>query len=474
MVVGELPEQVDLLVVGGGPGGYVAALEAARLGRNVVLVDSAGEAGLGGVCVNVGCIPSKALIELAHVAHDSSEWTSRGLTLAGPSAVDMPAFQQWKVQVVGSLNGGVRQLLSGAGVDVRTGYFRFTRKDQGALDLGTQAQPVHLKFKSCILATGSRPASLSALKRDGVRILDSTDVLALTALPERIVVVGGGYIGIELGTALAKCGTKVTIVDVAPRILAALPSLAVSPVAKRLAQLGVEVLTETSVVRDDGTALHVLSPEGEKTLECDAVVVVAGRVPNTDDLGLEVLGVTPDERGLLEVGTDLRIAPDVAAIGDITPGPALAHRASAQAHVAAAVLSGHDAHFDPMAIPAVVFSDPEIALTGLTQEQAIAQGLEVETSTFPLAASGRARTMAATAGSYSLVHTNEGVIVGGFVVGAHASELIGEITLAIEMGAHLHDVAHTIHPHPTMSESIVEAAYIGLGTPVHVAPKRKR
>lgn len=472
MVVGEIPDSVDFLVVGGGPGGYVAALVAAQLGRKVVVVDTLGEAGLGGVCVNVGCIPSKALIELAHTHHGLEGWNKRGLKASG--TVDMADFQTWKSEVVSTLNGGVKQLFKAAGIEVRQGYFRFTRKDQGALDFGDERPPMHIKFKSCVIATGSRPATIPVLKRDGKRILDSTDVLALDHLPARIGVVGGGYIGIELGSALAQLGAKVTIVEAADRILAGIPNHIVSPVAKRLTELGVDVKTSTTVVSDNGSQLLVKNADGEHSIDVDAVVVCAGRVPNTDDLGLEVLGVKTNERGLIVVGDDLLLTSNIAAIGDITPGPALAHRASAQAHVAAEVLSGHAVTYKPLAVPAVVFSNPEIATTGLTVEEAKEQGIEASAAMFPIAASGRARTMDESVGTVQIVHTEDGTIVGAQMVGPAVSEFIGEMTLAIEMGANLQDLADTIHPHPTVSETLVESARVGMGMPIHVAPKRKR
>ena len=473
MVVGEMPSSVDLLVIGGGPGGYVAAIAAAQLGRQVVLVDSQGEAGLGGVCVNVGCIPSKALIGLAHATHDISGWSNRGLKVASEPAVDMKAFQNWKTEVVGGLNGGVRQLLKTAGVEVRQGFFRFTRKDQGVLEFG-DAPPTHIQFKNCIIATGSRPTSIATLPRDGKRILDSSDVLALDVLPKSIAIVGGGYIGVELGTALAQLGSKVTMVEAADRLLPALPSTLVAPVSRRLVELGVDVRVKTLVVSDNGTALTVTNDGVESTIDVDYVVVAIGRTPNTDDIGLEVLGVKPNARGILEVGPDLLVTSKIAAIGDITPGPALAHKASAEAHVAAEVLSGHAAKFDPTAIPAVVFSDPEIAMTGFTVEEAKEAGYEAQAAMFPMAASGRAYTLGEKVGFAQLVHTPEGVVLGAQIVGPHASEYIAEITLAIEMGANLQDLADTIHPHPSMSEVLPEAARVGLGFPIHVSPKRQR
>ena len=251
-----MPSSVDLLVIGGGPGGYVAAIAAAQLGRSVVLVDSNGEAGLGGVCVNVGCIPSKALIELAHATHGVANWSQRGMKVSAQPSVDMKDFQAWKSEVVSGLNGGVRQLLKTAGVEVRQGFFRFTRKDQGVLEFG-EAPPTHIQFNNAIIATGSRPTMIKELPHDGNRILESSDVLALDTVPKAIAIVGAGYIGVELGTALAQLGSKVFMIEAGERILPALPAALVAPVARRLTEIGVEVRTKTTVVSDDGSALTV-------------------------------------------------------------------------------------------------------------------------------------------------------------------------------------------------------------------------
>lgn len=472
MVVGEMPEGVDLLVVGGGPGGYVAALHAARRGRSVLLVDAAGERGLGGLCVSVGCIPSKALIELAGTAHGLGGWAERGLSV--PRAdVDLVAFQAWKERLVGGLRSGVARLLDQAGVEVRQGRFRFTRRDQGAVESGA-GPPSHVQFRSCVLATGSRPAELPPLPHDGVRVLDSTDVLALDQVPASVAVVGGGYVGIELGTALAKLGARVTIVEPADGILPAFGGQVAVPVARRLARLGVDVRTGTTVVADDGERLTVRGPAGvEERLDVDRVVVAVGRMPNTDDVGLDALGVTAGADGLLAVGQDRLLTASVAAIGDITPGPALAHKATAEARVAVDVLCGVANAFDPSAVPAVVFSDPEVATVGLSLDEARAQGHDADVASFPASALGRARTLAEDTGFTRLVYVRaDGTLLGAQLVGPHASDLVAEAALAVEMGANLEDLAETIHPHPTMSESFAEAALVGLGTPVHIAAGR--
>ncbi len=475
MVVGEMPEGVDLLVVGGGPGGYVAALAAAQHGRKVVLVDADGEDGLGGICVRVGCIPSKALIELASHVHARAGWHERGAPAPVEDTVDMEKFQAWKREIVGGLNAGVRGLLKRAGVDVRQGWFRFTRPDQGALVSNPDQPPTHLQFKSAIIATGSRPVELRDLPFDGKRVVSSTEALDLTEVPRSVAVVGGGYVGLELGTALAKLGSSVTIIEALDSLLPTMDRAIGTLISTNLKEFGVEVLTNAKVTGDDGSHLHVSGPDGQLELAVDLVIVAVGRTPNIDDLGLEVLGVAPGTDGRLAVGTDLLLTPRVAAIGDITPGPALAHKASAEGHVAAAVLSGHGERFEPAVIPAVVFSDPEVAQAGMTAAEATAAGYTCDTARFPVTASGRARTMGESTGfaEYAFDATT-GIVLGVTIVGPHASELIAEAAVAIEMAAHLEDLAGTIHPHPTMSEVHHEAALVALGRPIHVPAARRR
>lgn len=475
MVVGEMPEGVDLLVIGGGPGGYFAALAAAQRGRKVVLVDALGDDGLGGACVRVGCIPSKALIEIAAHTDRAAAWAERGVPVVSDGQVDLARFQSWKNDVVDGLSSGVRSLLAREGVDVRRGWFRFTRPDQGALVTDPERPPTHLRFASCVIATGSRPVELGPLPFDGIRVVSSTEVLALAELPAAVAIIGGGYIGLELGTALAKLGSNVTIIEARDSVLPEMSRAASDAVAARLEKSGVEVLTRTTALEDDGAVLRVQGPEGRRELHVDLVVVAVGRTPNTDDLGLAALGVDPGPDGRLTVGADLLITERVAAIGDIVPGPALAHKASAEAQVAVAVLSGDRAEFAPAVIPAVVFSDPEVAQAGLTTESAAAAGYTASAAVFPFAASGRARTMGADSGFIEYVIDDEtGILIGATIVGDHASELIAEAVLAIEMAAHLEDIAGTIHVHPTLSEMHAEVAHVGLGRPIHVPAARGR
>lgn len=468
MVVGEMPESVDFLVVGGGPGGYAAALAAAQLGRQVVLVDGDGLDGLGGTCLRVGCIPSKALIEFAEHRHQGAAWRTRQV-VEGDSTISLKQFQSWKDGVVADLNRGVRGLLKAEGVAVRQGRFRFTRSDQGVLSRSEEEPPEHLRFKSCVIATGSRPATLDVLPFDGHRVLSSTDILAATEPPRSLVVVGGGYIGVELGVAYAKLGTAVTLVEAEERLLPALPAEAGTAVAATLEQLGASVILSARVSGDRAGTLHLEQRATAIELPCDRILVAVGRTTNTDDLGIEALGVGLSDRGVLQVGADLMLTDNVAAVGDVTPGPALAHKATAQARVAAANLSGSKDLYSPRATPEIVFSDPEVAQTGVTEAQALAVGIDVERAAFPVAGSGKARVLGARSGHAEwLIARDTQVVIGATIIGPRASELIAEATLAIEMSATLEDLTLSSHPHPTMSEVLHEAAAVGLGEPLHV------
>jgi dihydrolipoamide dehydrogenase len=468
MVVGELAESADLLVVGGGPGGYVAAIRAAQLGRRVTLVDEAGPDGLGGVCLQVGCIPSKALIELASAAERVGGMREMGLEAEGVH-VSLERFQSWRERLCLGLARSVGRLLAAGDVTVVHGRARFNRPDRAAVR--TAAGDVRFfEFEQAIVATGSRPIELPGLPFDGQLVLDSTGALALTEVPSSVAVVGAGYIGLELGTALAKLGAQVTVAEALERVLPTVDVSLAAPVVRRLRALGVDLRLSTTAERLENGHLVVRDADGEHGIAAERVVVAVGRVPNTDDLGLEAAGVTVGPDGLIPVGDDLRATGRVAAIGDVVAGPALAHKASAEGVVAAEALSGRPAAFDPAAIPAVIFTDPEIGTAGLSEAEARAEGMDVRTATFPLAASGRAATLGATEGFTRLVVDAAADRVAGLhVVGPHASELVAGATLAIELTASPEDLAATIHPHPSLSESVHEAAELLLGHPIHVA-----
>jgi len=468
MVVGEVATSTDTLIIGGGPGGYVAALAAAQRGGSVTLVE---KSEIGGVCLNVGCIPSKALIHAAELA------ALGGSSHAGVSVqteVDHASLQAHISELVKGLTSGVAGLLSQAGVDVQTGLARFSGPTRVAV---VEQQSVrHIEFSRCIIATGSRPIQLDSIPFDGLRVLDSTAALHLLEPPQHLVVVGGGYIGVELGTAWSKLGSYVTIVEVEKRLLSTMEPSISRIVQRRLRSLGVEVRLETRASELTDTGLVVTTAKSadsgavtDEELTADVVVVAVGRRPNTDDLGLGAVGVTLDEQGLIIVDPARQAAHRIHAIGDITAGPALAHKATAEALVAVAAIHGENAAFDPSCLPAVVFCDPEVAEVGLTPTNATMNGVEHRTFRFPYSAGSRSRTLGRTEGFIELVADLDGTVIGAVLAGHGVSELVAEIALAIELAATVEDLAATIHPHPTQSEAVAEAAHGLMGHPIHIS-----
>ncbi|MEO3825815.1 dihydrolipoyl dehydrogenase [Actinomadura sp. B10D3] len=467
MVVGELAEGIDLLVIGGGPGGYTAAVRAAQLGRDVVLVErNGGESGLGGVCLHVGCIPSKALIELAGARGVLRRLSSRGLVVGDPG-VDLAAFQKDRTETVSRLARSIRRLLTGAGVRVVHGEARLTGPRRAVVRRDGEAS-IFFEFRDAVVAAGSRPAEPPTLPRDGSRVLDSTDALALRELPRSVAIVGGGAIGLELASAFHALGSRVSVVELADRVLSGMDAKISHVVQRSFKRRGIDVHCDARVVGDDGARLLVTGTGGERRLDVDAVVVAVGRKRNVEDLGLEAAGVAVLADGEVAVDGQRLAAPNIAAIGDLTEGPSLAHKAMAEALVAAEALSGRPSVFEPMAIPSVVYTDPEVAVAGLSEQAARRNGVDVAISTVPMSVSARGATMGHGEGiARILADRGSGVVMGLQLVGPHASELIAEGVLAIEMGATLEDLAHTIHAHPTLSEAVFESARLGYGAPLH-------
>lgn len=469
MVVGEFTEDVDVLVVGGGPGGYVAAIRAAQLGKQVTLVD---KAELGGVCLNRGCIPSKALIAAAHHYESATEQPFPGIVTT--ARLDFGQVQAWKQTVVDKMTGGVRALLKGTKVRVITGEVFFSKP--GEARVMTEHEGQRFRFQHCILATGSRPVELRTLPY-GKRVLSSTEALTLQSVPERLVVIGGGYIGMELGQAYAKFGAKVTIIEGTSSILPTFDAQLSRLVLRNLKKYQVDLVTNAlaqSVLEENDSVTLTYTVLGEtRTVTADYILVTVGRRPNTDELGLEQIGIRMDDKGLIEVDTQGRTnLPNVYAIGDIVAGPALAHKASYEGKVAAEAIAGHASAVDYRCIPSVVFCDPEIASVGLSETEAKAQYGDIAVGRFPYAANGRAVALGQDAGQVKLIaEKSSGLLVGAQVVGLEASNLIAELGLAIEMSATLEDVALTIHAHPTLGEMVMEAAEVALGTPIHVMNK---
>ncbi|KXH79849.1 dihydrolipoyl dehydrogenase [Sporosarcina sp. HYO08] len=470
MVVGDFPIEVDTLVVGSGPGGYVAAIRAAQLGQKVTIVE---KNTLGGVCLNVGCIPSKALIAVGHRYASAKESDAMGIT-ATDVKLDFSKAQAFKDGVVKKLTGGVEGLLKGNKVDIVKGEAYFVDSETVRVMDETSAQTY--KFKNAIIATGSRPVEIPTFKFSK-RVLSSTGALNLPELPGKLVVIGGGYIGTELGSAYANLGSEVTIIEGADDILAGFEKQMTQMVKRSLKKKGVEVVVKASAKgveeTENGVTVTYEAKGEEKKVEADYVLVTVGRRPNTDEIGLEEMGVKFLDRGLIEVDGQCRTSlPNVYAIGDIVPGPQLAHKASYEAKIAAEAIAGEASEVDYLAIPAVCFTDPELATVGLNEKQAKDEGYEVVGGKFPFAANGRALSLDATDGFVKLVARKEdGLLLGAQIVGENASDMIAELGLAIEAGMTLEDIAMTIHAHPTLGEIAMEAAEVALGKPIHMMAK---
>jgi len=467
MVVGEFTTEVDVLVIGSGPGGYVAAIRAAQLGKTVAVVE---KADLGGVCLNVGCIPSKAMIHAAHTYEHTQHTADMGITMDNVR-VDFAKVQEWKGGIVKQLTGGVASLFKGHKIQVIPGEALFVTENEVRVFHGYDVN--RYRFEHCIIATGSRPIELPAFPF-GKRVLSSTEALSLTELPKSLVIIGGGYIGIELGTVFAKFGTKVTILEGSDQILPGFEPDMPRLVERKLKKLGVEIKTKALAQGMEETENGVIvkaEVKGEQQqIDAEYVLVTVGRRPNTDELGLREVGMNLTDRGLVVVDKQGRTnIPNVYAIGDIVAGPALAHKASYEAKVAAEAIAGKPSEVDYKAIPAVVFCDPEIASVGINEREAKEQGLDYVVGRFPFAANGRALSVNAGEGYVKLIADKETkLVLGAQIVGPEASNIIAEVGLAIEMGATLEDIELTIHAHPTLGEVTMEAAELAMGHPIHV------
>jgi dihydrolipoamide dehydrogenase len=469
MVVGDFPIETDTIVIGAGPGGYVAAIRAAQLGQKVTIVE---KEYIGGVCLNVGCIPSKAVIAAGHRYEIAKHSDSFGIT-AENVKVDFSKVQEWKSGIVNKLTGGVEGLLKGNKVDIVRGEAYFV--DGNSLRVIGENSAQTYNFKNAIIASGSRPIELPTFKYSK-RVLNSTGALNLQEVPEKIVVIGGGVIGIELGGAYANFGTQVTILEGADDILGlgVFEKQMAALVKRTLKKKGAEIYTKAmakGVEETENGVVVTFEVKGEeKKIDADYVFVMVGRRPNTDEMGLDQIGVKVTDRGLVEIDKQCRTSvSNIFAIGDVVAGPQLAHKASYEGKIAAEAIAGHPSEIDYLGIPAVVFSDPELASVGYTEAQAKADGIEVNGSKFPFAANGRALSLDSADGFVKLVSRKEdGVLIGAQIAGASASDMIAELGLAIEAGMTVEDLALTIHAHPTLGEITMEAAEVALGTPIHV------
>ena len=463
-------ESAEVVVIGGGPGGYPAAFDAADRGMKVTLVND--EAIPGGVCLHRGCIPSKALLHVAKLIHEAAEADQWGLKYAKPK-LELDQLRNFKSSVVSKLTGGVAELCKLRGVKLIQA--RATFLDSNTLQLKRpDGSTQKLGFKTAIVATGSSPVMPPIFAIGDPRVMDSTGALDLPDVPQRLLVVGGGYIGLEMGSVYAALGSKVTVVEMTPGLLPGADRDLVRPLKTRLDKTFAAILLNTKVAKltaaKDGITADLEGEGVEPKQTFDRVLVAIGRRPNSRDLGLERTKVEVDQKGFIKVDAQRRTAdPNIWAIGDVAGEPMLAHKATREAHVAIEALAGEPAAFDNLAIPAVVFTDPEVAWCGLTENEAKNANRDVKVARFPWAASGRAQTLSRTEGFTKILFDPKTErVLGVGIVGVGAGELIAEGVLAVEMAAVARDVAETIHAHPTLSETLMEAAEAAFGQATHI------
>lgn len=456
--------QCDVLVIGAGPGGYTAAFRAADLGKKVVLVER--EATLGGVCLNVGCIPSKALLHAAKVMDEAEYMSQYGIVFNKPK-VEKDKLRAWKDQVIGRLTTGLAMLAKQRKVEVVTGETQFASANSVVVQGKNECT---VNFSHAIIAAGSRPVNLPFIPQDP-RILDSTAALELKKIKGKMLIIGGGIIGLEMATVYHALGSKISVVEFANQLMPGADKDIVAPLSKRLQKQYEQIMLETKVTavdaKKDGIFVSFEGKNAPKNRQkFDQVLVAVGRVPNGKLLAAEKAGVAVDDRGFIAVDKQLRTnVPHIFAIGDIVGQPMLAHKAHAEGHIAAEVIAGHKHYFEPRCIPSVAYTDPEVSWTGLTEQQAKAAGINFGKGVFPWAANGRSLAMGRDEGlTKVLFNKDTHKVIGAGIVGSNAGELISELSLAIEMGCDVEDIALTIHPHPTLAETVPLAAEAFNGT----------
>lgn len=461
----------DVVVIGAGPGGYVAAIRSAQLGLKTAIIE---REYLGGVCLNVGCIPSKAMISAAHFYHKAQHDAATMGILFKDLSVDYKQLLKWKTSVTEKMSGGVKQLLLGNGVQIINGEADFKSAKELAVKSSKGNETV--TAKNFVIATGSRPIEIPGFKFDEKDLISSTGALALDSAPKKIVVIGGGYIGLEISGYLSKFGCEVTVVEATPALLNGVvdPECA-QVVSRKLSKSGVKVLLNAKAKSQkkvaSGYEVTVEVGGKEETIKCDKILITVGRRPNSDQSNLKATGVQIDEKGFIKVDAQRRTSvPHIFAIGDIAGQPMLAHKASHEGVLIAEVLAGKNRVYDAKTVPAVVFTDPEIASAGLMETEARAKGYtDLKIAKFPFAANGRATSLMETDGFVKMIADGKtNVLLGVHIVGPEASNLISEAVLAIEMGARLEDLALSIHPHPTLGETMMEAAEATLGHAIHL------
>ena len=456
----------DIAIIGSGPGGYAAAFRAADLGKKVVIIEK--DKSLGGVCLNRGCIPSKALLHLAKIMEDAKSLKTSGISYKSPK-LNLKEIRNWKNSVVSKLNTGINQLAKIRNVEIINGIAKFTSKN--TLSISNNEDKKTITFTDCIIATGSKAISLPNITIDHQYILNSTSALNLQKIPKSMLIIGGGYIGLEMASIYHALGSEVTVVEFMPNILSGADQDLVRPLYRKLKKTYKNIHLSTKVVStniiDNSVEVIFKSNENKEFNEnFESVLVSIGRVPNTNNLGLNNIGISLSKDNFIPVNNSRRtIIPNIYAIGDITGNPMLAHKASHEGKVAAEVISGHKSSFEPGAIPAVIFTDPEIAWAGPTEAELTKKNIPYEKGEFPWAASGRAIAINSIQGKTKLLFDPETKkVISAGIVGPNAGDLIGEAILAIEMGADVEDIALSIHPHPTLAETIGNAAEVLNGT----------
>jgi len=456
--------KTELVVVGAGPGGYVAAIRAAQLNKKVILVD---KDKLGGICLNSGCIPSKAMIYASDFLDKIKKSSNIGINIDNVS-MDFSKMQEWKNNIITRLNSGIDILCKENKISIVKGSAIF--KSSNKLKVTSGKDTSFIEFKHAIIATGSKPIELPNFKY-GSDIISSTEALSLDKIPKNLVVIGGGYIGLELGTVYSKLGSKVSLVEMADQLLPGLSQDVVEVVQMKLEQLGVDIYLNSKADKLDNDKIIVNSKEkGKISLDADNILVAVGRYPNTKNLGLENTKIGTDKKGFIKVDKNLRTKENnIYAIGDISIGPMLAHKASYQGKFVAELITGSKASYNNVVVPAVIFTDPEIATVGISEQEADDKGIKVQIGKFPFRISSRAMTRSETDGFVKIIaNKKDNKILGVEIVGAEASDLISEAALAIKKGLTLEDLASTIHPHPTLSESLMEAAEATMGKAIHI------
>lgn len=460
--------KIQVLIIGGGPGGYVAAIKAAQLGLKVLLVE---KEKLGGICLNVGCIPSKALITISRDYERIKTLEAVGIK-ATIESFNWQSIQRWKNSIINRLVAGVSQLCKANGAEIIFGEAEIVSDKEIRIKRGGEAEII--EYENLIIATGSKPVHLKEIPIDHKQVLDSSDVLNIEEIPKNLLIIGGGYIGIELGSVLARFGSRIIVVEMMPQILPGVDNDLVRGLERKLKKLNFEIKVNSIVSaiekKEDHLIAIIKSNGKEEKVETEKILVAVGRKPMTDGLGLESLGIDLDSRGFIKVNERLRTnLKNIYGIGDVIGGAMLAHKAFKEGEISAEVIAGKSSIIDYKCVPAVIYTEPEIALVGMSEQEAKEAKRDIIIGKFPFAANGRALALMENDGFVKIIADKEThEILGVNIIGPNASDLISEAALAIEMGAVIEDIALTIHPHPTLSEAIMEACKDAMGEPLHI------